>query len=147
MECFNAGDGIILHARDCLCVCARSFSSSSSSPLTSGNYRYFVTFLFQTVLSTAYVAYLVSGMFLQQKQHPGLGPSHGPRVYDIGNKRGYVGFTFLVCTTLAGAVSMLASCHFYLVITGQTTIEFWGSLNVPGRCKKVRAVPGARHHA
>ena len=111
MRLFKSSDGLFAHT-------------------TAGNYRYFLTFLIQTCLATAYVAFLVSPLFMQSR--------FGPQTYHIAGLRVYINFTFFVCIAISGALLMMVSCHLYLVLSGQTTIEFWGNCQLPDRFKKVR---------
>jgi len=77
------------------------------------NHKYFVLFLFYLWLGCAYVALLT------------LKPFYGISNVKTGINRGTVVFTFVITLSVTLAMAFMLGWHLYLVLTGQTTIEFY----------------------
>jgi len=79
------------------------------------NHKYFVLFLLYLWIGCGYVAIL---------SFPPFRSSIG-----FAGSRGAVLFTFVITLSVMLALSMLLGWHIYLVLTGQTTIEFYYNKN------------------
>uniref|UniRef100_A0A7S2FY83 Palmitoyltransferase n=1 Tax=Octactis speculum TaxID=3111310 RepID=A0A7S2FY83_9STRA len=95
------------------------------------NYRYFVLFLFWIFVACVYGLCLTTLPFIQMVQR-----NKGSR-YRLKmdfSVRSAVSYTFILALSIGLAVSLLFFWHVYLVLTSQTTIEFYGN-----QTKKFRA--------
>ncbi|KAL6044142.1 Palmitoyltransferase [Balamuthia mandrillaris] len=80
------------------------------------NHRYFFLFLFYLWVGCAYVALMSYGPFVDRDfQVPWQGT----------NARGLAMFTFVLTLAIWVAMCLMLGWHLYLVLTGQTTIEFY----------------------
>jgi len=77
------------------------------------NHKYFVLFLFYLWSGCGFVA--VISVF----------PFWGPHQFFSAGIRGGMLFAFVITVSVFFALSMLLGWHIYLVLTGQTTIEFY----------------------
>ena len=92
------------------------------------NYRYFVMFIFNTWLGVTFVALECLGPFLNIMR---LGLSE--------QARAGITFSFVISISVGIALSLFLVWHGYLVLSGQTTIEFWGNCTKWMRCVCARA--------
>jgi hypothetical protein len=101
------------------------------------NYRYFCNFLWFVELAMVYGASLtytpftnISGPMykrqLQDFRKTGVWKHLYPMV-PIGKERMPISLAFMLCLAIGIAVACLGGFHLYLVLTGQTTIEFHGN--------------------
>jgi len=89
------------------------------------NYRYFVLFLFYVTVACTYGVVLTLSDFsaIAGPRSPNI--IHGIRI--TNNTRTAVMFTFILALSVGIAVAILFSWHVYLILTAQTTIEFYGN--------------------
>lgn len=80
------------------------------------NYKYFVLFLFWMTVSTIYGVSCSAYPFLQTIG----GHSHIERA-----QSGQIHFYFILCSTISISVGGMFVWHLYLVLTQQTSIEFY----------------------
>lgn len=88
------------------------------------NYRYFVLTLIYLVWGCMFCVIVAAfGYEIPQKMwFRGTSIDSTPRASV---------FVFIVCSSAGGAVAMLMAWHLYLIITAQTTIEFYQRRMVP----------------
>lgn len=101
------------------------------------NYRYFVVFLFWIFTACVYGVYITAEPFCamawaSSRRRQGMPSPRRPR-----NKkaRSAVMFTFVLALSVGIAVSILFFWHVFLLLTGQTTIEFYGNATLRHRAK------------
>ena len=115
------------------------------------NYRYFVNFLifvFSGMMYGAFIAYRpfvnsTSKMYRQQyAQYRKTGVwSHIHPYTPINTERMPLSLSFMLCLAVGIAVACLGGFHIYLVLTGQTTIEFHANYVNKTKAKRNRCLP------
>eukprot|EP00941_MAST-03F_sp_MAST-3F-sp1_P004014 g4014.t1 len=82
------------------------------------NYRYFVLFLFYMNVGCIFAAACAAEAFFN------------PRMVFAGGRaaRTNVSFMFILCLSVGVATFVLFAWHVFLVLSGQTTIEFYGNM-------------------
>lgn len=94
------------------------------------NYRFFVLFLFYVFLACIYGLLLTALPFLKITHHE----RRAFRMKFDHSSRAAVSYTFILSLSIGMAVAVLFFWHVYLLLTAQTTIEFYGN-----QTKKFRA--------
>ena len=114
------------------------------------NYRYFCNFLLFVVIGMMYGACVTLRPFLAfqakdyREQIRISKEQHAPTIlhlYDYvptPDERSAIAFSFILCLSVGFAVLLLCSFHAYLLLTGQTTIEFHGNCASRRRAKQLR---------
>merc|ERR1711934_534229 len=97
------------------------------------NYRYFYLFLFYMWSGCMYGVGLTAWPFMQC-MHTRRGGSVNP----ICASRSQITFAFIITISVGIAVGLLLAFHTYLVLTAQTTIEFYFN-KFSGKARKHRA--------
>ena len=102
------------------------------------NYRYFVNFLVFVFLGMFYGAILTFGPFMLSQSHEYSKHSWNERLarhnlprpqpmFPHRNEKMLISLTFMICAAIGVAILILGGFHVFLVLTGQTTIEFHGN--------------------
>ena len=93
-----------------------------------GNYRYFVLFLVWVTIACLYgiAITLVPFLAMVRKQQGMTTPKAAKQA---------VMFTFVLALSVGIAVAILGAWHIFLVLTAQTTIEFYGNHTLRQRAK------------
>ena len=97
------------------------------------NYRYFVLFLFYVTVACGYGAALTFPDFSTVAGLRSFAAFRGPR--PTSRTHTAVMFTFVLSISVGIAVMLLFSWHLYLVLTAQTTIEFYGNCTLRRRAR------------
>jgi len=97
------------------------------------NYRYFVLFLFYVTVACGYGAALTFPDFSTVAGLRSPTAFRGPRL--TSRTHTAVMFTFVLSISIGIAVMLLFSWHLYLVLTAQTTIEFYGNCTLHSRAR------------
>jgi hypothetical protein len=93
------------------------------------NYRFFVTFLLYVFAACTYGLFLTGSPFIDYARED----QRAGRPFELGDiepgftQRSAVMYTFVLALTIGFAVGLLLFWHIYLVLTAQTTIEFYGN--------------------
>jgi palmitoyltransferase len=85
------------------------------------NYRYFVSFLIWLWLGCVFVAFEAGDQVFRKV---GIKGGANPQYH---HQEQSIMFLFVLCLSVGIAVSILMFWHIYLVLTAQTTIEFYGN--------------------
>ncbi|KAJ8599185.1 hypothetical protein CTAYLR_007521 [Chrysophaeum taylorii] len=95
-----------------------------------GNYRFFLLFLWWVTVSAVYGVALTAMPFASLAF-----PAPKRRAWRPRSKqaRSAVMFTFVLAISVGIAVAVLGAWHLFLVLTAQTTIEFYGNHALRGR--------------
>lgn len=86
------------------------------------NYRYFVSFLIWLWIGCFFVAFEAGSQVFHHKTQGSTRKTAIQR-----NEEHSIMFLFVLCLSVGVAVSILMFWHIYLVLTAQTTIEFYGN--------------------
>ena len=110
------------------------------------NYRYFVNFLVYVFIGMTYGAIICYRPFMnststfyrqQVAQYRKTGVwSHLHPYTPINSERMPLSLSFMLCLAVGLAVSCLGGFHIYLVLTGQTTIEFHANFVNKSKAKR-----------
>lgn len=96
------------------------------------NYRYFFLFLFYMFVGCVYASLISLEPFMltfKRRSRGGGGLAHG--------ERSTVVFTFVISISVGIAVGILLAWHVYLVLSAQTTIEFYFNRSKASRMRKL----------
>ena len=103
------------------------------------NYRYFFMFLSYVIVTCVYGLLLTAQPFLGFLNHD---RELGRRIGNVGSagffsKRSATTYTFILALSIGIAVGLLFFWHLYLVLSAQTTIEFYGNQTKAYRARYV----------
>jgi len=88
------------------------------------NYRYFFLFLWYMWVGCLWSVMVSLGPFMATMHRGTSTPDH---IVLSRRARSSVTFTFVISVSVGIAISMLLAWHVYLVLSAQTTIEFYGN--------------------
>ena len=94
------------------------------------NYRYFILFLFWVVVACLYGVAITATPFVALAWPA---PARRPSRPRSRHARSAVMFTFVLALSVGIAVFILFAWHVFLVLTAQTTIEFYGNTTLRHR--------------
>jgi palmitoyltransferase len=111
------------------------------------NYRYFVNFLVYVMLGMMYGAWVCWEPFQWLQSDEYVAFVRKERMLHASLERPYpmmphrsekleISLSFMLCLAVGGALVLLGGFHVFLVLTGQTTIEFHGNWTQWRRAKK-----------
>jgi len=95
------------------------------------NYRYFFLFLHYTFWGCFYIVILVSPLLYNGGQY--FGQADSTTAYIWHQHSNSIMFPFAICMSVGIGVLLLYAFHIYLVLSAQTTIEFYQKRDV--RCQ------------
>jgi len=98
------------------------------------NYRYFVNFLLYVLVACIYGIFLTTGPFMEIVRRE---KARG-RSIQLGNTftpTSATTYTFVLALSISIAVGLLFFWHLYLIMTAQTTIEFYGNQTMAYRAR------------
>jgi len=81
------------------------------------NHRFFVLFLFYLWMGCGYVAFMSFNPFMDS--------SNFKRDWESAVNQSIIVFTFVITLSVCVALTFMLGWHMYLVVSGQTTIEFY----------------------